>query len=282
MRLLVHCTHYPVASGRYMVDAFKRLGHEVYHIGEDTGRRIWGLELPERYVWQQEPPPGGWEPDLAILMDTAYQWHHPTAPTVVYSVDNHVRDVRQPGILRYFLAHRDVSAIPWRGADMTHLPCAYDPTVFTPSPIPWAERAYDVAMIGVMYPQRWEAVQQMRAAGLKVIAGTGLVFENMAAAYQNSRISLCLSAVGDVGQRVFESAACGCVVLSDECADFGLLGAQFLYQVGYDETFAEAAGHILDRPDEAIAQIDRQLAWVAPHTWDARAREIAMWAEVQS
>lgn len=294
MKILIVANHYPVCSARYAADAFARLGHEVRHVGPAMGRSIWGLELPERYAWEPHDIPFE-DPDLVIVMDSdpalldgTNLAKLNTCPVVVWGVDNHVRDYRRPWFNHYFLAHRNVSVTDWYwlgGAfsehdmrpDMTHLPCAYDPTVFTPSTIPWAEREYDVAMIGVMYPQRWEAVQQLRAAGLKVIAGTGLVYENMAAAYQNSRISLCLSATGDVGQRIFESAACGCVVVSDECEDFGLLDAKFLNQVSYDETVVEAAQHILGQPAAAGAQLAQQLAWVKSHTWDARAQVIADW-----
>jgi len=43
MRVLVVCIHYPVASGRYMVDALKRMGHDVRSIGPSTGAQIWGM-----------------------------------------------------------------------------------------------------------------------------------------------------------------------------------------------------------------------------------------------
>ncbi len=294
MKILVHCIHYPVASGRYAVDAFKRLGHDVRHVGIETGNNIWGIQVDPKYAWAQEPPEDGWQPDIAILMDTAYQWHYPDAnvPTVVWSVDNHVRDLRQPGIAHYFLAHRGVSVMDWVNPyipnkymhhwrdDMTWLPCAYDPVHFTPSPIPYAEREYDVALVGVVYPQRHSIIRELQAAGLKVFWGTGLLFEDYRDAYHNSRISLCVSAAGDVAQRVFETAAMGCAVVSDHCPDLTRLDSKGVWVVDPQHMVGEI--QVLLEDTEGIQRlIARSLEWVRPHTWDNRAQVIVNWLEKQ-
>lgn len=297
MRLFVHCIHYPVCSGRYMVDAYRRLGHQVYHSGEFTGRRIWGMDVPAEYAWRPEPPPPDWTPDLAILMDTAYQWHYEgNAPTVVHSVDNHVRDLRQPGILHYFLAHRSVSVMAWGDtqytnllpvapgfnefpgkpyADMTHLPCAYDPHWFTPSPIAWEDREYDVCCLGFMYPQRRVLVEAFKRAGLRVLAGTGLVYDNYAAAYQNSRVSLCVSARGDLAIRVFETAAMGCAVLSDPLGDLQAFPNHPITEYRSIEEAVERARALQNQPEVGAACA----AWAEGETWDARCRVILDWLE---
>jgi hypothetical protein len=295
LRILIHAVHYPVCSARYAADAFTRLGHEVRHVGLETGRDIWGLALPEKYIWPQNPPEAGWIPDLCILMDTAYQWHHPSAPTVIWSVDNHVRNLRptgisvghQPGIApqglplvaHYFLAHFHGPAQPISSLDETWLPCGYDPRWHTPSSIPFEAREYDVALIGVMYPQRVQLVEALRGAGLKVLAGTGLVYDQYVAAYHNARISLCVSACGDVAQRVFETAAMGCVVMSDDCADFAILRPKGLWI--YDPaTVVDEAQAILAQPQAAIANIEFAKSWARPHTWDSRAQLLLeTWAE---
>lgn len=285
LKVLIHCIHYPVASGRYAVDAFRRLGHDVRHVGHETGRQIWGMDVAEKYVWHQESPEGGWTPDLAILMDTSYRWHYPDAnvPTIVWSVDNHVRDLRQPGIVHYFLAHSQGPAHPVSFQDETYLPCAYDPIWHTPSPIPFEAREYDVAMIGVMYPQRVKLVNELRTAGLKVYAGTGLLFEEYRDAYWNSRISLCVSANGDVAQRVFETAAMGNLVISDECADFERLGiTSGMVLVGNDtREIVNWCKLYSQKPDTAQRIIEQSLAWVRPHTWDTRAQVIVDWYQKQ-
>lgn len=269
MKILLHYTHYPVSSGRYMTEAFKRLGHEVYHEGPAAGSHVWGLTLPETAAHVPDPAPDGWVPDLAVLMDTAYQWHHPTAPTFGYIVDNHVRDVRQPGIAHYFVAHRAVSIMPWR-EDMTWLPCAHDPVTFRPSPIPFEQRRYDVALIGVLYPQRWRLVERLRAAGLTVLAGTGLIYDGYAAAYHDARVSLCVSACGDVAQRVFETGALGCAVVSDACGDFAALDSQGVQVFRSDDEAVALCRAAQTRPDWAEAC----QRWASAHTWDVRGEKI--------
>lgn len=289
MRILIVANHYAVCSARYAADAFTRLGHSVKHIGPDMGTRIWGLELPARYAWSPDvglvttDATGRTDCDLIIVMDSDpaildYAQHWDYAPRIVFGVDNHCRDYRRPWFAHYFLAHRAVSVMPW-GDDMTHLPCAMDPTLFTPSPIPWAERAYDVACLGVMYPARRALVKAMQDAGLKVLWGCGLVYESYAAALQNSRVALCQSAAGDLAQRVFESAACGCAVLSDPLADLNAWQEERpLHPILLYRTVEEAvagARHLQERPDKAI----EAAAWAAPHTWDARAQVIVDWHE---
>lgn len=310
MRILIVANHFCVCSARYAADAFVRLGHTVNHVGPEMGRNIWGLTLPPEYVWEPDELTSA-KFDLVIVMDSdpsildGGQKLFDT-PHIVWGVDNHVRDYRRPYFEHYFLAHRNVSVMEWRSptaslahyfendpkarpaffpvdaseyTDMTHLPCCYDPTLHTPSPIPFEEREYDVCMIGVMYPQRWERVRQLRAAGFKVLAGTGLVYDSYVNAYHNSRISLCLSSNGDVGQRVFETAAMGCVVTTDNCPDFQLLKPDGFWLLEPGETLIDACKTILHEPEHAQAMIERSLAWVQPHTWDNRAAEIVGWYE---
>lgn len=281
MKILIHAIHYPVSSARYAADAFKRLGHDVRHVGQETGRQIWGMDVDEKYAWHQEPPEAYWKPDLAILMDTAYQWHYPdlSVPTIVWTVDNHVRNTRQPEIVQYFLAHHDGQAQPVRLPDEQWLPCAYSKSLFTPSQIPYQDRDFDVCLIGVLYPNRQQLVNELRAAGLKVLAGTGLIYDQYVAAYQNARISLCMSIAGDVAQRVFETAAMGCLVMSDACRDYDLLKPQGININAYAVNMVADLKYLLSEPTLAQEMIAKSLEWVRPHTWDARAQVIVDWLQ---
>ncbi len=95
MQILIVAIHYPVASARYAKDAFKRLGHDVRSLGDSTGNKIWGIEVDARHAW---PSDGGytahwddWTPDLIVLMDSAFAYHHPVSadvPHVVWGVDS--------------------------------------------------------------------------------------------------------------------------------------------------------------------------------------------------
>lgn len=287
-----------------MTDAFKRLGHDVRHIGRPMGRAIWGLELPERYEWTpdigfvitghvdddkrrlEQNDVAYFEPDLIIIMDSDAQILNEqiraphTVPMIVFGVDNHVREYRRPWFDHYFLAHYDGHVQPVRRFDESWLPCAYDPVAFTPSEIPYAEREYDVCMLGVMYNHRRALVNALTAAGIKVFWGTGLVYEEYAAAYHNSRISLCASFNGDVAQRVFETAALGCMVVSDDCDDYQRLKPRGLH-ITESRFLVDRVRMLLNDPAHAQACIQESLEWVAGHTWDNRARRIVEWMEAQ-
>lgn len=281
MRILVIANHYTVCSGRYISDAFARLGHEVRHVGQPMGRRIWGLDVPERYVWMPDEYPGDEWADLiviadsdSVILDGSRQFaQRERGSMVVYGVDNHVRHYRRPWIDHYFLAHHDGPVQAVRQADETWLPCAYDPAKHTPSPLPYAERVYDVAMIGVMYPERVKLIHELRAAGFKVLAGTGLVHEDYCDAYQNARISLCMSIAGDVAQRVFETAAMGCVVMSDLARDLNRLKPDGFWIYDPRDVVAGVRA-ILSDPANAQVNIALSMDWVRAHTWDARCQQI--------
>lgn len=307
MNVLIVANHFAVCSARYAADAFTRLGHNVRHIGKPMGRDIWGMQVPQEYVWEPDNLPGeieaGFVPDVWIVMDSdpvlldsiaPNPPHKMEIPFIVWGVDNHVRDYRRPHFDHYFFAHRSVSVMEWkfdifdeegdyRGraeySNMTWLPCAYDPVAFPPSPIPWSEREYDVCMIGVMYPKRWELVAAMRAAGLKVLAGSGLVYEAYRSAYHNSRVALVSSFNGDLPIRLFEGAGMGCAVLCDEIGDVNLLGGQTPLWAYADTGHAVfEARRLQERPEVGAQSVE----WARPHTWDARAQVIIDWIEARS
>ena len=321
MNILIVANHFAVCSARYAADAFTRLGHTVRHVGTPMGRNIWGIEVPEEYVWEPEDADwtsnaaNGWDVyddiqfDLIIVMDSdpeVLRWvgewqdiRHFAKETIVWGVDNHCRDYRRPYFDHYFLAHKSVSVMTWEPRtkakkqpgdivwadeleppDMTWLPVGYDPVAFPPSPIPWNEREYDVCCLGVMYPKRWELVNAMRAAGLKVLAGSGLVYEAYRDAYHNSRVALVSSFNGDLPIRLFEGAGMGCVPLHDPIADLALLGDDpgALYTtveeaVNQAKMIARTPVH----PGTAERGAASCVAWAQSHTWDARAQVIIDW-----
>jgi len=272
----------------------------------------------------------GWTPELIIYADSAITSYkadkdvHVTfgysageveivltgcadVPSVVYGVDNHVRDYAGIEADAYFFAHNMVgfrmgvptikpggSFIDGMGINVkgegpaydTHwLPCAHDPAVFTPGK-PWSERQFDAALIGVIYASRQELLYALLATGRAQIAyGMGALYAEYAAAYQNSRISLVRSAASDVAIRVWETAAMGCLVLMDDCPDceaLGLVdGVNCLLYHSVDEAvnkFTWALEH--QEKAEKIAKTGQK--WAAPGTWDTRLQVIIDWAEGQS
>jgi len=172
-KILIAAHHYPVCSARYITDAFIRLGHDARHIGDEQRlEHAWGVGVADEHHWLPDAslhePIHSWTPDLVIIADSALTGYvHPaytSVPHVVWGVDNHVRSYRTPYYRHYFLAHAHGSGQRIDPTDTTWLPCAFDPTVFTPSPIAWDERKYDVAMVGVMYPHRQQLIDYLLVA----------------------------------------------------------------------------------------------------------------------
>jgi hypothetical protein len=279
VNILILANHYPVASGRYVADALRRLGHTVYTDGPARGNAIWGLHLPDGFEWTPEPPARGTyqDLDLIIIMDSdpaildheVAQKGPQYVRTVVWGVDNHVRDYRRPHFNHYYLGHLHPSIMPWL-PDMTHISCGYDPALFTPSPIPFAEREYDVAILGVMYDDRRKAAAELKAEGFKVIAGCGLVGESYRDAHHHARIALCLPARNDVAQRIFECAAMGNMVMTPWLPDFQKLRPRGLYLL-------RAGTPLGDQVEDAMAHADHipeAQEWAANYTWDKLAAQV--------
>jgi len=303
-RILVAAIHYPIASGRYIARALRRMGHDVKTIGPYTGRDVWGMQLPEGSEWKPDythkkewlpetvggyldyvvwEALGDWTPDLVITADSAFGIRSFTEdgklpmPHVVYGVDNHVRDYRFLGHFDHlFLAHSNGYRIG--EPNVTWLPCAYDPDLHYVE-TPWDKRPFHAAIVGVVYEERAAILNAMNTVGLRVLAGTGAILDAYRSNYNQALISVCRSIKGDLAQRVFETAAMGCLILSDRVPDMDKLGMiEGVHYVGY-ETADEATARALEivndwEPERLKAMINASLEWVKPHTWDARCQTI--------
>lgn len=302
MRILLVANHFAVASGRYMTDALKRLGHDVKTMGKCFGQNIWGMTVGAQYIWQPdyayETPIRGWSPELIIVADSDPAVLHYAdqylpgrfkgVPIIVWGVDNHVREYRRPSFAHYFLAHKAVTVMPYQ-KDMTFLPCGYDPIAFTPSQIPWQERQYDAALIGVMYRSsnplhdRWTLYHALKEAGLKVFVGTGLVYDQMAAIYHNARVALCPSFNGDLPIRVFEGAGMGCQPVADNVGDLERINNQWGWVLTYEsipDAVEQVRGIAYDIEPEMGNRASTDLVnWAQGHTWDVRAQRVMAWRE---
>jgi hypothetical protein len=290
MKILILADHWAVASGRYCKDALKRMGHEVLSVGKPRGTGIWGVEVDEKYVWQpddlkREKP---WTPDLILVMDGTTQpinraEFYPKALWAVYGVDNHVLDYKQWNVDHLFLAHGHGHRM---GEDnVTWLPCGYDPAFDMPGGT-WDERQLDAALVGVLYGQRGSLLYALREAvpAIKMAYDVGPVYDGFANVYGNTRVSLVLSAADDVAQRVWETAALGCLVVKDANPDDEALGLEHLKNCLIYDTLEDAVALVrwsMAHPDEAqkIARAGKR--WAKPSTWDKRLETIIAWTEAQ-
>ena len=273
MNILITCIHYPIASGRYMARAFRRLGHDVRTAGATTEREIWGLSVDEKWIWRPDFSEE-FEPDLIVHADSAYPGYRPETlrgPLVLWGMDNHVRDYAGADYDAMFFAHS------W-GARMTEpnaywLPPGYDPEAHTDL---GGERDIDVLMIGSPYRERVEILNAMAASGLKVAGGLGPLFDEYNALYNRARIALVQSGHGDLTTRFFENMAQGCCVLADTAPDIDRLGfiagTDFWPYASAQEAVEAAHALLEDDRWRALAAAGKEK--VAPHTWDARTERL--------
>jgi glycosyltransferase involved in cell wall biosynthesis len=291
VNVLVACYHYPVASGRYIARALKRMGHDVRTVGPAMLNQIWAMKVDERYTWTPdlELPltgefvadvlprllPEGWRPDLVITADSAFTLLGPSpCPHVLWGVDNHVRDY-QLGALwdALFLAHSWGARM---GEPNAHwLPAAYDPAAHYVEA--GTERDLDVGIAAVAYPERVELVQRLADSGLSVAAVTGAIWDDYRRFYNRVKVALVKSIAGDLTQRFLEAMAMGCCVLADRTLDADKLG--FLPGVDYwpyetpDEAAREAE-YLLGGDRWATIADNGRRKVQSGHSWDHRALEM--------
>jgi hypothetical protein len=67
--------------------------------------------------------------------------------------------------------------------------------------------------------------------------------------------------------------------LAGPCADREELDARGIVWFENANDARIKAAHYLQNPDEAQSMIVQSMAWVQPHTWDARAAKIIEWLE---
>ena len=285
MKLLILAIHWPVASGRYVLDALRRMGHDARSAGPvpEPPNAIWGGQVDPRHIWTPAEIDEGWTPDAVLIMDSNMGAERSgDMPWVVYGVDNHVRDYGQFDVDHLFLAHGHGARIG--ETNVTWLPCGYDQVAFKPGPA-WSKRHYDAAMLAVMYGPRAELLYALRdIPALRMAYGTGAVYDQYAAVYQNSKISLVRSAAGDVAQRVWETAAMGCLVVMDECPDceaLGLVNGQNCLLYHDTEGAVEQVRWALEHPADAERIAKAGQKWARSGTWDARAQVIVDWLRAQ-
>src|SRR3990172_12011011 len=230
LRILISCIHWPVASGRYLAHALKRLGHDVRTVGPSTGVGIWNMNVSPQWVWEPNyNPDEGWRPDLWITADSHYAYNPQPAlkcPHICFGMDNHVRRYDDLGLKfdAMFLAHSWGARM---GEPNVHwCPPGYDPECH----VNWhRERPVDIGMLGYPYQERLDMVAAFRAAGLSIVAGIGLIWDDYATFYNGVNISLVKSVNGDLTQRFLETMAMGCCVLADRVKDADKLGFVAVY-----------------------------------------------------
>lgn len=280
MNILTVCIHYPVASGRYIKEAFKALGHDSRSMGPMTGTAIWGIDVDERYIWKPDYLIDGqssanmvdWKPDLIVTAESAFALKFPDGiPHVCYACDNHVRDYNF-----FDLQFDAIFACHSWGARMGEAKTFWTPPSYEPRYCRnlGYKRDISVGMVAVPYDGRTELIDKMRGAGMDVLFIWGPVYEEYERLYNRIKIALIKSAHGDISHRVFEVMAMGCCVLMDEARDMPKLGfIEGEHYIQYNDAI-DAAAKAKDLLEsgrwQAIAKAGQAAA--VNETWQNRAR----------
>lgn len=280
MKLLTVALHHAIGTPRFVTDALLRLGHDVRHIGPTTNH-FGESEYPER-IWQPDASDmqhtfPDWMPDLVMYLDSIGPYYHhqgyASVPHIWYYQDG-VMDNDMPGMAHYFHANGDSPTRARQPDRFTWLPCAYDPTLHTPSPIPFAEREYDLVHIGSQHPRRKRILQALVDYGFKCDIRPFAFGEDYTRAYWNGRVAISENfANNSVVPRTFEGAIMGNVIVAQIIPDLLALNPQgliFVDDVEDEHQWIDAVNRALDSADA----VNASRAWAQPHTWDARAHAI--------
>ncbi len=296
---------YPVAMARYFHEALlRREDVQVFSAGPYTGRSIpWngGMHLPEKYLLKptktmpMTSPPmvsypllekeAPWPIDLWIEVNAGLTAiGKPSAPLALVLTDPHVLSdfyVAQRGRADYVFGMQS----PYLSPGDILLPYGYSPEWHRQTRIPFANREYDVALIGLHYPQRTALVERLRqpnnhphrdGAGFNVFYDIGQAYDDAEAIYHSTRVGFNWSSKLDTTARCFELMAFGIPAVMNRVPDLMRMFKDREDFLGFDtEDEAVAMIHaLLNDPEwaEQVGAAGRKA--VEPHTWDARIEQI--------
>jgi hypothetical protein len=290
MKILMAYEHYPCSIGRFWKRAFKRLGHDVYSTGHCTYGKIgWGpqydltrwADKPEfelanfsnRYDIGEATYFLARDFDLWINVDAAHYWRGKLPiPKVVIGSDPHC--------IGYDEQRQDCDLfvcmqLCYSKAGDTWLPYASDED--------WHHRRtdvpldHDVTFWGVMYDERRRDLAAMERSGLRVVSGTGNVFDECVPDYCSGHVAYCRPSLRDLPARFFEAMAYGCIPLITAVPDlawFSDLRAGWHYETFSDTgDVVAAARRALDDPrleERKAACVEAALM----HRWTHRAQAL--------
>jgi hypothetical protein len=210
-----------------------------------------GMLLPDKYINKPDVIMGGqemigrealypqvenvlgdWKPDMVLTVDAGLRWAvkpKVDCPVVHVATDPHALNYDKPrGYSDIFFNMQKSYSV---GGDI-YLPYAYDDTWCYPEQ---QEKIYDVALIGMPYPQRVSLVNRLRGMGLKVAFENGSVFDEYRAINNMSRIGLNWSSLDDLNCRVFEIMGMDIVPVINRVTDLPLHFVEGSHYFGFSD-----------------------------------------------
>lgn len=285
---------YPVAMARYMLEALKRREDvELWVTGPYTGRRIpWmgGMFLPESYVKEPDlpltfstppqiiyhqvaklPP---WTPDVWIEGNAGLSTiGRPDCKYVVIGTDPHVINydfAREKADLFYSMQR------PYMKPGDRWLPYGFDPIYHKPTIKPLDEREYDIALVGLPYPERKDFMHQLRSRGYNCYLKNGPAYKDAWEIYNNSKLGLNLSSRQDTCARVFELMGMGVPAVLNRVPDLVEMFIENQHFRGFDTNIegVNAAVELLNDLKAAAVMANYAHLAAKEHTWDARMSQV--------
>lgn len=266
-KILMLSIHYPLTMARYFENAFRARGDvELRTAGWYTSNWIpWqgGMNLDHKYankpdhvlggsdmigrevIYQQvKTLMGDWTPDMVLTVDAGIRWVNKPpvdCPVVHVATDPHALNYDKPrGYSDFFFNMQKVYS---KEGDI-YLPYAYDDTWCYPEP---QEKIYDVALIGMPYPQRVSLVERLRKMGIKVAFENHAVFDEYRTLNNKAKIGLNWSSLDDLNCRVFEIMGMGLIPVINRVTDLPLHFEENKHYLGFSTE------------DEAVSKIELAL-----------------------
>lgn len=228
MNILVIYTKYPGALGEFLVNAFKKIGHEVEEFDSRFAPRwitkgCFSLPLGKNVNITSIVKKCKQKPDFIFHIDGALRhlsgYKRINIPTVFYAIDSHLTLNFHRNIISdfdfVFAAQKDyIPELKEEKKEVYWLPHACDPNIHKRYESP---KLFDIGFIGSMDSRYVERVRLLKILSEKhdVIA-INIKFNNMSKIYSQSKIGFNKSLKGDLNMRVFEIMSSGTMLLTDK------------------------------------------------------------------
>ena len=296
MKIALFYRHFPMAIGRYFDMAFRNLGHEVITIGPFSGGSIpWGEEFHfEEYAFPPDIDTSAmgsqdisselvlsllaskdFLPDVIIqISDGSYIQGKFPFPNVIVGTDPHcINYLPMLQSADLFACMQKYYMDRYSFANKVWVPYAYADGIHQPYSI---EKEYDVVFVGIIYPKRKLALEELQKAGLKVLATTGYLYEEYAKLYSKGKISFNWSSELDTPARFFEGMAMNTCVVTNKTPDMDLLpfeeGRDYLTFTDESDIVRVIKDALLDDKYKNVAASGFE--HVLGHTYEDRANSI--------
>jgi len=302
MNIVISGIHYPITAAlECIVRAFKRrMDCTVISVGPFTGTFIpyglVGMNLPESYCFKPDiilpegalrigncpisyietQLPEEFKPDLWLDVNAGFyiDGKPESGIRATYLTDPHV--LRQLyNNIKHNYDYIFCPQTPYAGEKEFYLPYAYDMEWHSPIE---TEKLYDVAIVGNIYPQRVDLINQLKNMGKRTYFQLGIAKENAKLIYNQSITGINWSSMQDLTARVFELIGLGIVPILNRVPDLSGLFNEGENYLGFDNKEQAIIQVELALNDEnirnTIIKNNTKIRETGRHTWDARVQTL--------